>query len=926
MSDRPRRRWLCPERIQSSSMDCGPVSLLSALDGFGLRSDAEHVREICRVSIDGSSIDDLEEVARRFGLEAEQVMVPLDHFLLRAAGNIPSIVVTRNPAGLTHFVVAWRRHGAFVQVMDPERGRRWPSTRRFLDEVYRHTMEVPRPDWLEWVRGEEYARGLRARLAAIGMPGSSVSSFLGRNDDPEGQGIILIDTALRMVQDLIEAKAIRHGAEAVRLLDRLTLDGSASIPPVFRAFGPGDSSDTLRFQGVVLIRLRRQLSNVTADSTHSASPVEPRASAEASLDAAHKQSDPARESWNLARERSDSARGAASDWKGAIRPKRGRDHPLLEVVQFLRGELAREGRLVVLAVCLLGLGSVGLAVLLRAFLEVAPRLALPWERGLALSAIVALSLILLLFDLWLGATALRWGRALELRVRTALARKLGHLGDSYFQTRLASDLMERAHRVNTLRDLPELFGQLARTIVILVLTTLGVCWLDPPHAPLALLAGIAAVALPLVFHPVLSERDLRFRAHNGALVRTYLDALLGLTAVRAHGGEHSLARDHEARLSEWGHAGFQLQRAALLAQLITGVCGVLLVSSILIARIERDDAGLGSVLLLVYWALQLPALGDRVAFLLRLLPQQRSVLVRLLEPLRAEDDRGVDPGQLRREPNATNQGVHIRLESVTVRIGGQALLEDVSLEIPAGREIAVVGPSGAGKSTLIALLLGLHHPDRGQVRIDERPLDGSVLSQLREDCVWVSPEVRIWNDSLSRNLGLEASPMDSNRLRSTLTATGLEELLERLPQGLATPLGEDGGLLSGGERQRIRIARGLLRDHPRLVLLDEASRGLDRDRRTALLERVRRQFAGATFVCVTHDIDFALTFSTVVVVEAGHVVEVGNPRMLAGSESRFASLIEADRRANEVWERSEWRLLSLDDGRLVRAADGATRR
>src|SRR6187402_1762248 len=104
-------------------MDCGPAALKCLLEGFRVPVSYGRLREACQTDVDGTSIDTLEEVAEQLGLEAEQILVPLDHVLLRQTASLPAIAVVRSAAGGAHFVLAWRRHGPLVQVMDPARGR-----------------------------------------------------------------------------------------------------------------------------------------------------------------------------------------------------------------------------------------------------------------------------------------------------------------------------------------------------------------------------------------------------------------------------------------------------------------------------------------------------------------------------------------------------------------------------------------------------------------------------------------------------------------------------------------------------------------------------------------------------------------------------------------------------------------------------------
>src|SRR5437016_5020863 len=112
-------------------MDCGPAALKALLNGFGIPVSYGRLREACQTDVDGSSIDTLEEVAEQMGLTAQQILVPLDHVLLNEAETLPAIAVVRSAAGVAHFLVAWRRHGPLVQVMDPARGRLWVGRQAF---------------------------------------------------------------------------------------------------------------------------------------------------------------------------------------------------------------------------------------------------------------------------------------------------------------------------------------------------------------------------------------------------------------------------------------------------------------------------------------------------------------------------------------------------------------------------------------------------------------------------------------------------------------------------------------------------------------------------------------------------------------------------------------------------------------------------
>src|SRR5690606_31491010 len=167
--------------------------------------------------------------------------------------------------------------------------------------------------------------------------------------------------------------------------------------------------------------------------------------------------------------------------------------------------------------------------------------------------------------------------------------------------------------------------------------------------------------------------------------------------------------------------------------------------------------------------------------------------------------------------------------------------------------------TGAGKSSLVRALLGLH-PVSGAIWIDGQPLDPARTERLRQETAWVDPATHLFNRSLLDNLCYGEGPEAARRASDAARAMDLQPVLDRLPQGLQTPLGEGGGLLSGGEGQRVRLGRAALKSAARLVLLDEPFRGLERPRRRELLARARERWRSATLLCVTHDVGDTLSF------------------------------------------------------------------
>ena len=253
----------------------------------------------------------------------------------------------------------------------------------------------------------------------------------------------------------------------------------------------------------------------------------------------------------------------------------------------------------------------------------------------------------------------------------------------------------------------------------------------------------------------------------------------------------------------------------------------------------------------------------------------------------------------------------LELRGVRVVAYGFTVLEDVDLAIPAGSHVAIVGPSGAGKSSLVGLFLGWHRPAAGSIRVDGQLLDSARLDVVRRETAWVDPAVHLWNRTLLDNLRYGHAGGAPDAIGEVLGAADLLGLVESLPAGLQTVLGEGGALVSGGEGQRVRLGRAMLHAHPRLIILDEAFRGLDRGKRHALLAEVRRRWSQATLLCITHDVGETADFERVLVVQDGRVVEDGHPDELAARPgSRYQALLTAeDQVQRQLWGSAVWQRL-----------------
>ncbi|MGK5671847.1 ABC transporter ATP-binding protein [Micromonospora sp. URMC 106] len=241
------------------------------------------------------------------------------------------------------------------------------------------------------------------------------------------------------------------------------------------------------------------------------------------------------------------------------------------------------------------------------------------------------------------------------------------------------------------------------------------------------------------------------------------------------------------------------------------------------------------------------------------------------------------------EPRQPVQPVGHGLEftSVVFRHGDRTVLDGVSLSVPEGQRLAVVGPSGAGKTTLLQLLARSYDVHAGAVRVggaDVRAIDTEVLMA---QMAIVFQDVYLFDGTIEENVRLGRPDAGEDEVRAAATAARLDEVIERLPDGWATNVGEGGALLSGGERQRVSIARALLKDAP-IVLLDEVTSALDPVSEAAVHEGIDRLMAGRTVVMVAHRLRTVRRADRVVFLDGGRIVEDGSHDDLLRRGGRYA--------------------------------------
>ncbi|WP_026377705.1 ABC transporter ATP-binding protein [Aestuariimicrobium kwangyangense] len=216
-------------------------------------------------------------------------------------------------------------------------------------------------------------------------------------------------------------------------------------------------------------------------------------------------------------------------------------------------------------------------------------------------------------------------------------------------------------------------------------------------------------------------------------------------------------------------------------------------------------------------------------------------------------------------------------------------VDDVSLEVPAGSSLALTGETGSGKSTLASLVARLADPTSGRITIDGVDIRRLRLSDLAQIVGVVSQETYLFHATIRENLLFAKTSATDDELWQALRAAQISSLIESLPQGLDTIVGERGQRFSGGEQQRLAIARVVLRN-PRIIVLDEATSALDNDTEREVQRALDALAVGRTSVTIAHRLSTVRDADQIAVLDHGRVIEIGPHDDLVLAGGRYASL------------------------------------
>ena len=398
-------------------------------------------------------------------------------------------------------------------------------------------------------------------------------------------------------------------------------------------------------------------------------------------------------------------------------------------------------------------------------------------------------------------------------------------------------------------------------------------------SPLVTLLALASGAAIMFVISPLSRRTRHHgqagQSRHEALAAAATEHIAGMKLAKSHGQEKAHAEaflriagevsSHAVHLAR----GQAVNRALVELASAGAICGFALYATLAAGLKGAELVLLGLVFIRLLSRMSgIQSAWQRVAQILPAFGAAEALRKRLTEAAEPIAERPAQRIELRREIRFEN--VEFRHDATT----GAATLAGLNWVLPARQTVAICGPSGAGKSTLADLLLGLLTPTGGRILVDGVPLSGALARDWRASVGYVPQETFLYHDTLRANLLWAHPTATDEELQAALRQAAAEDFVGRLPEGLATRVGDRGVRLSGGERQRIALARALLR-RPTLLVLDEATSALDAENERLVQEAIKQLRQDLTIVIIAHRHSTLRLADRVMALRSGQLSEIG---------------------------------------------------
>ena len=486
-----------------------------------------------------------------------------------------------------------------------------------------------------------------------------------------------------------------------------------------------------------------------------------------------------------------------------------------------------------------------------------------------------------------------------LKLREQMFQTLLHASTTFFQKNSASQLINAV--VFEVNNVLSIMGGMLISLVRDSLTVIGLMgYLIYLNWQLTL---VVLMIFPIIAF-IMSRINRRLRSLNreqqnltSELAYIVEEAAAGYKIVKVHGAEQYETLRFMEKADRLRQFALKSAVAGGLNQPITQLIASMALSVVLVIALMQSAtegttvggfAAFVTAMMLVISPLK--HLADINQPLQRGLTAAEMIFGLMDQPFEEDEDRKLNMKSLARAKGG------IRFEDVGFayqqEAGRKDALNGINLLIQPGEVVAFVGPSGGGKSTLVNLLPRFFKPTSGHIFLDDIALEDIVLADVRKQIAFVSQDVILFDDTIAANVAygaLSQEGIDRGRVVEALEAANLSAMIQELPEGIDSMIGNNGNRLSGGQRQRLAIARAIYKNAP-ILILDEATSALDSESERQVQDALDRLMAGRTTLVIAHRLSTIEHADRIVVLEHGQIVENGSHEDLIRKDGLYANL------------------------------------
>ena len=505
--------------------------------------------------------------------------------------------------------------------------------------------------------------------------------------------------------------------------------------------------------------------------------------------------------------------------------------------------------------------------------------------------IIIFSVILLILfalkaavSIWINYTIVRFSASRQVELRSRLMKVYQSLPYTEFIQRNSSEYIHNTQTLVTQYSTAILTGGM-RALSDLTVAGVLLAFLAASNfssfSILILLLVVFGISYDLAFRRKIRHLGSRSNLAADKMVKGINEGIAGLKEVRILGKEHYFYDQVSQNAETYGHYHAQSITLSTVPRYLFETILITFIISLVLVSLSKGDE------------LQdlLPVLGLFGLAAVRLLPAASVISVALvqfrfnrdavrrlwLDLSRHEDKCQVEEVKVTQKVDAFS---HLEANKVTYSYAGTTIrsLDEISLHISNGEAIGIIGPSGSGKTTLVDVLLGLMNPDSGHIKFNNKDYIGNI-EEWRSHIAYLPQEIFIIDSSLRENiaLGIDVNEIDEKKLRKAINMASLTDLVNQLPEGVDTILGQGGVRFSGGQKQRVALARAFYHERD-VIIMDESTSALDSETEREIVKEIQNLKGNKTSIIIAHRLTTVLHCDRIYRLDKGMIVESGTPR------------------------------------------------